>query len=240
MIGYLLLQAVENEVPGRPVASLITQTLVSPEDPGFAHPTKFVGPTYPEDEARALAERAGWTVAPDGPAWRRVVASPEPAGIVELGIVASLLGSGAIVVCAGGGGIPVCRAEAGTLRGVEAVVDKDLTASLLARDLDADALVLLTDVAAVELDFGTPSARAIRRADPATLRSHRFPPGSMGPKVEAVCRFAEATGRPAMIGRLTDAAALVEGTSGTYVRTGVEPVIEPPRALAGRPGPRGE
>lgn len=239
MIGYLLLQAVENAVPGRAVASLITQTLVSPEDPGFALPTKFVGPTYTEEEARRQAERLGWSIARDGGAWRRVVASPEPTGIVEIDTVAALVASGAIVVCAGGGGIPVCRRPDGSLRGAEAVVDKDLTASLLAVALHADALVLLTDVAAVELDYGTESARAIRRVDPATLRSYRFPAGSMGPKVEAVCRFAEATGRPAMIGRLTDAAALVEGTSGTYVRSGIEPVIESQSAPADRPAPEG-
>jgi carbamate kinase len=232
MIGYLLLQAVENEVPGRRVASLITQTLVSAEDPGFARPTKFVGPVYDEDQARANAARFGWTVAPDGPSWRRVVASPEPVGIVELDTVAALVGTGAVVVCAGGGGIPVCRAPDGSLRGAEAVVDKDLTASLLARDLDADALLLLTDVEAVELDHGTPSARAIRRADPAMLRSHPFAPGSMGPKVEAVCRFAETTGKAAMIGRLTDATALLEGRRGTFVRAGIETVIEGPSAPA--------
>lgn len=238
MIGYLLLQAVENAVPGRAVASLITQTLVSAHDPGFAHPTKFVGPTYTEAEARGRAELLGWAVAADGSSWRRVVASPEPAGIVELGTVRSLLDTGAIVVCAGGG-IPVYRDADGRLRSAEAVVDKDLTASLLAIDLAADALVLLTDVPAVELGHRTASPRAIRRADPATLRRHRFPAGSMGPKVEAVCRFAEATGRPAMIGRLTDAVALAEGSAGTYVRTGIEPVIESRSAPAGRPALRG-
>jgi carbamate kinase len=169
-----------------------------------------------------------------------VVASPEPRGIVEMQTVRSLLASGAVVVCAGGGGIPVRRDADGSLRGVEAVVDKDLTAALLAQELQADALVLLTDVAAVQLGFGTPEARAVRRADPATLRAHRFPAGSMGPKVEAACRFAEATGRPAMIGRLDDAVGLVGGTDGTYVQTGVEPLIEGIAALAGQPASRGE
>jgi len=240
MIGYLLLQAVENAVPGREVASLITQTLVAADDPGFAHPTKFVGPTYREEEAKTLGERFAWQVAPDGTSWRRVVASPEPRAIVEMQTVRSLLASGAVVVCAGGGGIPVCRDRDGSLHGVEAVVDKDLTAALLAQELQADALVLLTDVAGVQLGFGTAEARTIRRSDPATLRAQRFAAGSMGPKVEAACRFAEATGHPAMIGRLDDAVGLVGGTDGTYVQVGVEPLIEGIAALAGRPASRGE
>jgi len=140
MIGYFFLQAFENLLPGRAVVSLICQTVVDPGDPAFAEPTKFVGTVYPEGEARRLADRFGWVVRPDGPGWRRVVASPEPLEIVEVATVRRLLEDGAVVVCAGGGGIPVERGEDGGLRGVEAVIDKDLTAALLACTLDAERL----------------------------------------------------------------------------------------------------
>ncbi|HXQ18365.1 MAG TPA: carbamate kinase [Acidimicrobiales bacterium] len=217
MIGYLLLQAIENALPAQPVASLICQTVVDADDPAFEDPTKFVGPTYGEEEGRLVAQRFGWAVRRDGAAWRRVVASPEPRQLVELATIRTLLAQGVLVVCAGGGGVPVCRSADGQLRGVEAVVDKDLTAALLARELDADALLLLTDVAAVELGFGTEEAHPIHRCHPAALRSLQFAAGSMGPKVDAACRFVEATGRPAMIGRLGDAAGLLDGTKGTRI-----------------------
>ena len=145
-----------------------------------------------------------------------MVPSPEPAGLPDLPAIRILLGHGAIVICAGGGGVPVV-VRGGRARGVEAVVDKDLTASLLARELDADALLLLTDVAAVQDGYGTPQARPIRRATPAELRKRDFPAGSMGPKIEAVCRFAEATGKLAAIGRLGDAAVLLAGDAGTLI-----------------------
>jgi carbamate kinase len=217
MIGYFLLQAFENALPGRHVVSLICQTLVDSDDPAFTHPTKFVGPIYSEEEGRRLAQLRGWEIRPDGGAWRRVVASPEPQELVEISTIRMLLAQGSVAICAGGGGIPVCRNEDGWLRGVEAVVDKDLTAALLADELDADALVLLTDVAGVERDFGTESAQLIRRTNPKALQEIGFPTGSMGPKVEAVCRFVEATGKPAMIGRLEDALDLLEGRRGTLV-----------------------
>jgi carbamate kinase len=145
-----------------------------------------------------------------------VVPSPEPAGLPDLPAIRTLLGHGAIVVCAGGGGVPVVVRD-GRAHGVEAVVDKDLTASLLARELDADALLLLTDVAAVQDGYGTPQARSIRRATPDELRQRDFPAGSMGPKIEAGCRFTGATGKPAAIGRLADAEALLSGQAGTLI-----------------------
>jgi carbamate kinase len=154
---------------------------------------------------------------PDGRAWRRVVPSPEPAELVELDMIKLLIGQGVTVVCAGGGGIPVVAESPGRLRGVEAVVDKDLTAALLAQAIGADALLLLTDVAAVMDGYGTPRARPIRRATTEELRARPFPAGSMSPKVEAVCRFVEKTGGMAAIGRLQDAAALLAGTAGTIV-----------------------
>jgi carbamate kinase len=217
MIGYFLLQAFENVLPGRQVVSLICQTLVDPEDQAFAHPTKFVGPIYSEQEARRLSQVRRWEVRQDGEVWRRVVASPEPQGLIEISAIRMLVAGGSVAICAGGGGVPVRRDDNGRLHGVEAVVDKDLTAALLARELDADALVLLTDVDGIVRAFGTESAEVITRTTPKELRSMHFPAGSMGPKVEAVCRFVEATGRPAMVGRLEDVLELIGGTQGTWV-----------------------
>ena len=217
MIGYWLVQALRGAVPGQPAGCLLSRTVVRADDPAFDNPTKFVGPVYDEAQARQLAAERGWDVRQDGTAWRRVVPSPEPVALVELDMIKLLAGSGAIVVCAGGGGIPVVHDDKGALRGVEAVVDKDLTAALLARDMAADALVILTDVAAVEDGYGTPQARPIHRATPQELRARPFPAGSMGPKVEAACRFVEATGGMAAIGRLDDAEALLDGKAGTIV-----------------------
>jgi carbamate kinase len=217
MIGYWLIQALQNALPRRPVACLVSRTLVGRDDPAFGQPSKFVGPVYDEPRARALAAAHGWEIRRDGARWRRVVPSPEPAELLDLPAIRTLLGTRAIVICAGGGGIPVVADGAGSTHGVEAVVDKDLTASLLARQLDADALLLLTDVAAVMDGYGTPQARPIRRATPAELRARVFPAGSMGPKADAVCRFVEATGKPAAIGRLGDAQALLAQQAGTVI-----------------------
>ena len=217
MIGYFFLQAFENALPGQQVVSLMCQTEVAADDPAFEEPTKFVGPIYSEDEARRLAGLRGWQVRPDGPSWRRVVASPEPQSMVELPTIRMLLADGAVVICSGGGGIPVVRGSDGQLRGAEAVVDKDLATALLARNLEADALLVLTDVANVETDYGTSAARAIGRTTPSALRAGKFAAGSMGPKVEAACRFVEATGKPAMIGRLGEVAGLLAGRCGTLV-----------------------
>jgi carbamate kinase len=146
-----------------------------------------------------------------------VVPSPAPQRVVETSLIHLLLAAGAVVVCAGGGGVPVIRNQDGALRGVEAVVDKDLTAALLAEDLDADALLLLTDVPAVQRNFGAADAEPIGHTTPGELRRLRFPAGSMGPKVEAVCRFVERTGGLAAIGALGDAQAILAGTAGTLV-----------------------
>jgi carbamate kinase len=218
MIGYWLVRALHGAVPGKRACCLLSQTLVDAGDPAFASPTKFVGPGYAEDQARRLAAQHGWQVRKDGAAWRRVVPSPEPVEFLELPLVRRLVEADALVVCAGGGGIPVVAADqAGELRGVEAVVDKDLTAALLARALDADAMLLLTDVPAVIDGFGTRQARPIGRTTAAQLRAGQFPSGSMGPKVEAACRFVTATGRLAAIGRLDDAGALLDGQAGTVI-----------------------
>ncbi|URN18295.1 MULTISPECIES: carbamate kinase [Streptomyces] len=223
MIGYWLLQSLQNALPGRQVCALLNQTLVSAADPAFADPAKFVGPVYDRAEAERLAAERGWTVRPDGAHWRRVVPSPRPQRVVETRLIRLLLDSGAVAVCAGGGGVPVIRDERGRLTGVEAVVDKDLTAALLAEALDADALLLLTDVPHVSLGYGTPDAEPVGRTTPAALRAHRFPAGSMGPKVDAVCRFAELTGGMAAIGALEDARAILDGAAGTVVTPGGRP-----------------
>lgn len=218
MIGYFFLQALENALPGRQVVSLICQTEVDADDPAFRHPTKFVGPVYSRAVAEDLASRRNWKIREDGAAWRRVVASPEPRAMVEIGMIRTLVAERAIVICAGGGGIPVIRGDDGRLRGAEAVIDKDLGAALLAGELGADALLLLTDVDGVEVGFETPDATLIRHPTVAELRARSFPAGSMGPKVDAACRFVETTGNRAMIGRLRDAAELLAGTRGTTVR----------------------
>lgn len=217
MIGYWLLQSMQNALPDRQVAAIINQTLVAANDPAFDDPTKFVGEVYTEQQARDLAAARGWTVKPDGQHWRRVVGSPKPLRVVETRLIRLLLVSGAIVICAGGGGVPVIRNEAGMLEGVEAVVDKDLTTSVLAEALDADVLLVLTDVAHVVSGFATPDAKPILRATPAALQREDFPAGSMGPKVAAVCRFVELTGGIAAIGRLEDAAEILRGEAGTIV-----------------------
>ena len=217
MIGYWLLQAMQNALPRREVAAIINQTLVAADDPAFANPTKFVGEVYDDARARELAASRGWTVRPDGDGWRRVVGSPEPRRVVETELIRRVLASGAVVVCAGGGGVPVVQDAQGRLEGVEAVVDKDLTAAVLAVALHADALLVLTDVPQVMHAYGTPEATPIHRSTPARLRRDDFPAGSMGPKVEAVCRFVEATGATAAIGRLEDAADILRGRAGTLV-----------------------
>ena len=220
MIGYWLLQAFQNALPGRQVASLMNQTLVLAHDPALEHPTKFVGEVYSKEEARRLADAWGWAVSQDGPDWRRVVGSPPPQRVVETRQIRLLLQSGAVVVCAGGGGVPVIRDERGKLRGVEAVIDKDLTAAVLAEALEADVLLVLTDVPNVVRGFGTPEAEPISRITPGALRRESFPAGSMGPKVDAVCRFVELTGDMAAIGALVDAEAIMAGEAGTIITPG--------------------
>ena len=216
MIGYLIEQGLDNELPGRSVATLLTQVVVDPDDPGFQKPSKPIGPVYSRAEAERLASERGFHIAPDGESFRRVVASPEPQRIVEVEAIRILVEAGVIVVCAGGGGVPVALSQAGAIFGVEAVIDKDLAASLLARALGADLLLLLTDVDAVEVGWGTPDARAITSATPQELRGLGLASGSMGPKAEAAARFADSGGR-AVIAAMESAAAALRGDAGTSV-----------------------
>jgi len=226
MIGYWLVQELGNAGVAQRAACVMSQTLVDPDDPAFGHPTKFIGAGYDQDQAQALAARLGWAIAADGPRWRRVVASPRPLGLVEIETVRSLADAGALVVCGGGGGVPVIRSETGELTGVEAVVDKDLTAAELAITLKADRLLVLTDVPAIIRGYGTPQARPIPAIDTAALSAMTFPAGSMGPKVEACIRFVKASGQPAAIGALTDAAEVLAGQAGTTISAARLPVTE--------------
>ncbi len=219
MIGYLLDQALVNELSDRRVATLLTQVLVDPDDPAFGKPSKPIGPVYEHEAAERLAAERGFSIAPDGKDWRRVVPSPEPRRIIELESIRILLDAGVIVVCVGGGGIPVAADAAGGLVGVEAVIDKDLAAALLARDLAADVLLLLTDVSVVEVGWGTPAARPLPAATPREIRALGLAAGSMGPKAEAAARFADGGGR-AVIAAMEDAAKALNGEAGTQVSPG--------------------
>lgn len=220
MIGYLLEQELGNQLPGRVTATLLTQVVVDPADPAFQRPDKPIGPLLAEDQAQRLAARFGWHLAPEGGYWRRVVASPQPRRILELAAIRSLVAAGILTVCVGGGGIPVALDAQGAICGVEAVIDKDRAAALLAQELGADALLLLTDVDAVYRAWGTPEATPMRQASPEQLAALVFASGSMAPKVEAACRFVQGGGRLAGIGRLEDAAAILAGQAGTCVAAG--------------------
>jgi carbamate kinase len=208
MIGYWLAQCLRNAGVAKPVLGLVTQTVVDPADPAFADPTKFVGPVYTLERAEQLADAHGWSIAADGGQWRRVVPSPAPKRIVEQDSITRLLHDQAVVICGGGGGAPVTDDGTGQLQGVEAVVDKDLTAALLAIAVDADRLLILTDVSAVMDHFGTPQAAPLKHLDLEDLDRLEFPEGSMGPKITACRHFVEVTGRSAAIGTLSQAAAV--------------------------------
>jgi carbamate kinase len=220
MIGYLIEQELGNLLPfEKPLATILTMVEVDPDDPGFANPTKFVGPIYSEADAKAQASEKGWVVKPDGDHWRRAVPSPRPQRIFEIRPMRWLLDHGTVVICAGGGGIPTMYApgEERRLLGVEAVIDKDLATSLLAKDLEADLYIMATDVDGVYADWGAPNQRKLSQATPDELGAMEFAGGSMGPKVQAAVEFASATGKRAVIGSLEDIDGLVAGTAGTNV-----------------------
>lgn len=220
MIGYMLEQELGNVLPFEvPLATILSMVEVDPNDPAFRDPTKFVGPIYDETTAKALAADKGWTVKPDGANWRRVVPSPRPLRIFELRPMRWLLDHGVVIICAGGGGIPTMYApgEERHLVGVEAVIDKDLASSLLARDLEAELFIMATDVDGVYRDWGTPDQARMDRITPDELRDHGFPAGSMGPKVDAAVEFASGRGRRAVIGGLNDIDGMLAGTAGTNI-----------------------
>lgn len=233
MIGYMIEQELGNLLPfERPFATLLTMIEVDPGDPAFQNPTKFIGPVYQKSDAERFAKEKGWVFKQDGEKWRRVVASPEPRRVFELDPIKWLLEHDTVVIAAGGGGIPTAYQSGGArggagrrLSGIECVIDKDLATELLARDLGADLFVMLTDVDAVYVDWSKPTQKAIRSASPSALRAIGFAAGSMGPKVEAACRFASATGKRAAIGSLSDLGRIIEGRAGTTVSSGEREVV---------------
>jgi carbamate kinase len=239
MIGYWLAQSLHNAGVGKSILSIVTQTEVDPADPSFTTPTKFVGSSYRCEQARALAAEHGWRIAKDGQCWRRVVASPEPRRIVEQRVIADLLTAGTVVICGGGGGAAVTSDADGRLTGVEAVVDKDYVAALLAVVVGADRLLVLTDVPAVMRDFGTPRAAPLAHLDLEQLLTMTFPAGSMQPKIEACRRFVAATGHPASIGALTDTAALLAGSVGTMITRGIQAGVNGAAVCAGASDQKG-
>jgi carbamate kinase len=228
MIGYMLEQELGNLLPiERPFATLLTMVEVDPNDPAFEKPTTFIGPVYLGDEAERMAADNGWVFKPAGDKWRRVVASPEPKRTFELRPIKWLLERNTIVIVAGGGGIPTMH-EPGAKRkliAVECVIDKDLASELLARELNADVFVMLTDANAVYADWGQPTQKAVRRASPAALEAMSFASGSMGPKVDAACRFAKATGKTAAIGAVPDLVRILAGEAGTTISVAQEGVV---------------
>ncbi len=228
MIGYHIQQGLGKVLRSRgdhtPVATVVTQVVVDAEDPKFQNPSKPIGPFYTEEEAAAIAAQKGYIMKEDaGRGWRRVVASPMPVEIVELDAVRCLVDNGFIVVTVGGGGIPVVRNAAGDLEGVAAVIDKDLASERLAEDLDADALVILTAVEKVSINFKKPDQKDLDAITPTEARQYmeegHFAPGSMLPKIEAAVKFVESKpGRKAIITSLDKAALALEGKAGTTIQ----------------------
>ena len=228
-IGYMLQTAIRNALRrGRvrgSVVTLITEVVVDPSDAGFRRPTKPIGPFYTRYRADYLIHKLGWAMIEDsGRGWRKVVPSPRPLEIHGLDAVDSLLASGYLVIAGGGGGIPVVTEGEGGERGVEAVIDKDYTAGLMAAELGADLLAILTDVDRVFLDFGTEQERGLSRLSVEEARRHlaegQFPPGSMGPKVETAAEFVETTGGEALITSTEQLGAALRGRGGTWVNPG--------------------
>lgn len=219
MIGYVIEQELGNLLPaGQSLATLLTMIEVDRDDPAFDHPTKPIGPVYDRETAQHLAAANGWTIAPDGDRFRRVVASPKPKRIFEIEPIRCLVEHGVIVICAGGGGIPTLYDANGDLCGVEAVIDKDLASALLAEQLGADLLVIATDVDGVYSGWGTPQQVRVASTTPDQLAELDLPAGSMGPKAQAAADFARNTGNEAVIGSLTQITEIVQGTAGTRVR----------------------
>jgi carbamate kinase len=225
-IGYLLMQAMESALreagDPRHVAALLTQVEVDPDDPAFANPTKFVGPFFSDVEAARVNKDLGWLMREDsGRGWRHVVPSPDPKHICDISLVDELVKRGTVVIAGGGGGIPVVRGDNGVRTGVAAVIDKDLTSAHMANVLGIDDLLILTAVHRIAIDYGKPDERALGKVGLEELkRLHgqgHFPPGSMGPKVDAAIRFIEGGGRRAVIGHLKEAREALLGEAGTHV-----------------------
>lgn len=226
MIGYMIEQELGNIIPlDDHIVTVLTQVLVDPADPAFEKPTKPVGPVYDEAQAERLRQEKGWFMAADGPHFRRVVPSPLPQRVIELNAIRLLVDHGVVVICAGGGGIPTAHDKHQKLYGVEAVIDKDLAAALLSRELDAQMFVMLTDVAGVYTGFGTAQQRPIRAAHPDVLEAMDFAAGSMGPKIRGACDFVRRTGHSSAIGQLSDLVEIMAGEAGTLISMDVEGLV---------------
>ncbi len=222
-IGYMMQQCLQNELRKRgrpwPVATVVTQTVVDPDDPAFHNPTKPIGPFYSAKKAEEMRARGFIIIEDSGRGYRRVVPSPTPAAIAEIYAIRTLVNSGTLVICSGGGGVPVVRKPDGALMGVEAVIDKDLGASMLAQKLDADRLLILTDVDRVSINFRKPDQQELTKLTVAEAKCYieegQFAAGSMGPKVRAALSFVESGGKEAIITHLHSAVAAIEGKTGT-------------------------
>jgi len=226
MIGYMIEQELGNIIPlDDRIVTVLTQVVVDPADPAFEIPTKPVGPIYYQVQAEKLRKEKGWSMAADGAYFRRVVPSPLPQRIIELDAIRLLVDNGVVVICAGGGGIPTAHDEEQKLYGVEAVIDKDLAAALLSKELDADMFVMLTDVDKVYVDFGTRQQRAIRAAHPDALEQLEFAAGSMGPKISGACQFVRETGRQSAIGKLSDLTGIMSGERGTLISNHIKGIV---------------
>jgi carbamate kinase len=217
MIGALFVQELKNNLPNKNICCLLTHVLVDETDSAFKNPTKFVGPVYDQQKADALAKEKNWTMKQDGKYLRRVVPSPHPKDIVEISTLKYMLEEpDTILVCAGGGGIPVVDKQ-NKLSGIDAVIDKDKASSLLAKKIQADAFIILSDISAVETKFGEPDSKKIKTIHPDNINDYNFAAGSMKPKIEAAVSFVDGGGQFAIIGELTKINEMLDGKSGTRI-----------------------
>ncbi|EKM23751.1 carbamate kinase [Vibrio sp. HENC-03] len=217
MIGYLIQQGLNAAIEDRYTTTILTRIVVDENDPAVADPSKFIGPVYTEEQAKQLAEANHWVVKPDGSHWRRVVPSPKPQEILEIKAIKDLLEKEHLIICGGGGGAPVIEKD-GAYVGFEAVIDKDMTAALIAEQIGAEHLLILTDGTHVCLNWGTPQEQKLENVTIEQMKQYSFPAGSMGPKVDACCQFVEKTGQSGHIGDLSFALEIIEGKSGTHIQ----------------------
>ncbi|MGX9523087.1 carbamate kinase [Vibrio mediterranei] len=217
MIGYLIQQGLNAAIEDRYTTTILTRIVVDEKDPAIQDPSKFIGPVYTEQQARNLAEANNWIVKPDGAHWRRVVPSPKPVEVLEIKAIRDLLEREHLIICGGGGGAPVIEKD-GAYVGFEAVIDKDMTAALIAEEIGAEHLLILTDGEYVCLNWGKPDEQKLEQVTPQEMRDYNFPAGSMGPKVDACCQFVENTGQKGHIGDLSLALEIIEERSGTHIK----------------------
>lgn len=217
MIGYLIQQGLNAAIKDRFTTTILTRIVIDENDPAIADPTKFIGPIYTEEQAKQLAEANQWIVKPDGVHWRRVVPSPSPKEVLEIKAIKDLLEKEHLIICGGGGGAPVVEKD-GAYVGFEAVIDKDMTAALIAEEIGAQHLLILTDGSHVCLDWGTPKEEKLENVSVEQMKKYTFPAGSMGPKVDACCQFVEKTKQHGHIGDLSSALEIIKGKTGTHIK----------------------